>query len=737
MAQLVVPVGGPARTILAAVAALSACGPAETGSDAGTDGGVPVRSCATTISYAAAGPVRSLFATGEFNGWSETATPLRDRDGDGTFTAELNVAAGEYAYKLIRDGEWILDPATPFRKWRDGVENSDLIVEDCTLPDLTLADHATTVDAAAGRGTISATVQYVDGSRRDGLDPDSIRVAVNRAPNEDWWLEEAHGTIGVGLNDLPPGRYMLRIDASDRGGRAARTLHVPIWLEAERFEWNDAVIYFAFTDRFRNGDPSNDAPADGVETPANYQGGDFRGIIDAIEEGYFDALGVNALWLSPVVANPDGGFPGGDSHQYTGYHGYWPSEPRDTQRRFGTLDELRELTAAAHRRGIRVLADLVMNHVHQEHPYWTDHRADGWFNGDGSCVCGRGSCDWDTHRIDCWFTEYVPDFDFTNPDATAQFVDDALWWVFEADLDGFRCDAVKHMPHVVTMRLAGMLSRRYEIAGERFYLVGETFTGEDGRWEIGQYIGPFELDGQFDFPIFWAALDALGRKGRGLDALDAAVVANEGFYPPDTVMSPFLGNHDVPRLFSHANGDIADLWGSGSKEQGWNDPPAAGTTAEPYDRLKLAFAFLLTLPGAPLVYYGDEIGMPGAGDPDNRRMMRFGDALSPFERDLLAYVQTAGQARRGIPALRRGTRTTLRARTDYYAYARHGDAGDAAIVVMNRGDAPVSETFYLPSSFGLADGTVLLDRLYGATATVDGGAVTIETPARTAGIYAP
>jgi glycosidase len=540
----------------------------------------------------------------------------------------------------------------------------------------------------------------------------------------------------VALSGLEPGKYTLRIDVSDAAGRAAQPLYAPFWVEAEAFDWNDAIIYFAFTDRFRNGDPTNDGPAAGVETPANYQGGDWQGISDAIGEGYFDRLGVRALWLSPLPDNPDGGFPGTGGHLYTGYHGYWPIAARETQPRFGTLEKLRELTAAAHRHGIRVIADLVMNHVHEEHPYWRDHRPDGWFNGDGSCICGRDWCDWESHKLDCWFAGYLPDFDFTNHDAVVQFVEDALWWVFEADLDGFRCDAVKHMPHVVSLRLAGMLARRYETTGQRFYLVGETFTGDDGRFEIGSFIGPFELDGQFDFPIYWAAVDALVRRGRGIDALDAAVEANEDYYPAETVMSPFIGNHDLSRVFSHANGDIADLWGSGSAEQGWTDPPGPGTTAEPYERLKLAFAFLLTQRGAPLIYYGDEIGMPGAGDPDNRRMMRFGDELSALESDLLAYVETLGQTRSELRALRRGERTTLRATADFYAYARVADAGDVAIVVLNRGSSEAAETLYLPESFGLTDGTELTDRLYGARGVVDGGTLAVTVPGGTGAVYA-
>lgn len=704
--------------------------------DDGDGGALPVRECSVTISYFPGGPVVDLFVPGEFNGWSATADRMTDPDGDGLYAVTVSPPPGEYGYKLLRDGEWLLDPANPFRKWSGGVENSDLIVEDCRDPELRPVDHEAVHDA--GRGRLRVEAQYVDGAERAGLDPASVAVAVGGVPAASGIaIDAATGRIELRLDDLPPGKHTVAIDASDRSGRAARTLHVPLWIEEEPFEWTDGALYFVFTDRFRNGDPSNDLPAAGVELPANYQGGDFAGVIEKIEDGYFEALGVRSLWLGAVVDNPDGGFPGSDGHRYTGYHGYWPSDPRATQPRFGSLEELRALVDAAHRRGLRVIVDLVMNHVHEEHPYWRDHRTDGWFNGDGSCVCGREWCDWESHKLDCWFAEYLPDFDFTNHDATVRFVEDALWWIAAADLDGFRCDAVKHMPHVVGMRLAAMVARRFEHTGRRFYLVGETFTGEDGRWEIASFVGPDELDGQFDFPVFWAALDAFARRGRTLGDLDASVRANEGFYPADTLMSPFLGNHDVSRLFSHANGDILDLWGNGSRDQAWNAPPSAGTTREPYDRVALAFAFLLTQPGVPLIYYGDEIGMPGAGDPDNRRMMRFDADLSPFESGLLDRVRAAGHARAELEPLRRGRRLTLTAEADVYAYARTSGPGRSVLVVLNRGVAPATRTVYLPSELGLAEGTVLIDRLGGGRATASGGAVTVTIPPASGAIYAP
>jgi hypothetical protein len=167
---------------------LAACGPDEPSSDAldardegggreadadvpgdgvdVPDGEMPVRSCDVVVRYRSAFPIRSLVVAGEFNGWSPTAHPLRDDDGDGLFEAVLSLGPGEYGYKFVRDGEWLLDPDNPFRKWVGGVENSDLIVEDCREPELRLADWTTDWDPVRGRGELRVAAQYVDGAGR-------------------------------------------------------------------------------------------------------------------------------------------------------------------------------------------------------------------------------------------------------------------------------------------------------------------------------------------------------------------------------------------------------------------------------------------------------------------------------------------------------------------------------------------------------------------------------------------
>ncbi|MCY1007329.1 alpha-amylase family glycosyl hydrolase [Nannocystis pusilla] len=178
------------------------------------------------------------------------------------------------------------------------------------------------------------------------------------------------------------------------------------------FDWRDAIIYFVFVDRFNNGDPGNDALT-GVETAADWQGGDWAGVTAKIEDGYFNELGVNTLWLTVPMNNTSDDGLGTDGHLYSAYHGYWPTDLTQTEEHFGTLAELQALVTAAHAADIKVILDYAMNHVHVSAPVYADHP--DWFNPNdngngGDCVCGAG-CSWDGADGErCWFTDYLPDF---------------------------------------------------------------------------------------------------------------------------------------------------------------------------------------------------------------------------------------------------------------------------------------------------------------------------------------
>jgi glycosidase len=699
------------------------------------DGGiVPQRVCGTVFTYHGAAPT-AVSVAGEFNAWDATKNKLTGPDAMGNWSAKVDLPPGAYAYKVVTADAgglltWQLDPATPYTKFVGGTENSVVEVDDCKSPLLSFKALTKTAD-----GKLHAEIQYTDGSDAAGLDVGSVTVTLDGAPAGGASLD-GNGLITVDTTGLAKSKHRLIVHAADKMQHAAVDLHVPFWIEDRDFDFKDGLLYFAFTDRFKNGDPSNDKADATTDARANYQGGDYAGIESAITAGYFDQLGVRTIWLSPPNANPDGGFIGTGNHLYTGYHGYWPSKARDVQPRFGDLAALKSLVARAHAHGIRVIVDAVLNHVHQEHPYWQMHQNDGWFNplmvSGQTCTCSdaAGCGNWGTARETCWFQPYMPDIDYTNWDALVAMVDDALFWARDVDIDGFRVDAVKHFKLAATVRLRSKLHDQFEHTGPLFYLVGETFDGD--RTLINSFIGPNALHAQFDFPIYFAVINTLATYSNSLRDLEAATASSDAVFG-NAPMSPFFGNHDVSRFLSTAAGMLT----SDPQGQAWSGPPAPPAAEDAYFKQRLALTFVATSPGVPLVYYGDEYGQPGAGDPDNRRFMKW-SGYTPFEQATLDVTKKLGAARAELTALQRGDRKTLWIDDDHYVFARTTAAKDVAIVVLNRNFAATwTQAVPVPSYVPLADGTVLHDRLGGPSVTVVNGTIPIAQGAHSSAVLAP
>lgn len=508
------------------------------------------------------------------------------------------------------------------------------------------------------------------------------------------------------------------------------------------FDWRDTVMYFALVDRFADSDGTADpvsGATDGDATRSSsgqYEGGDLPGLEDRL--GYLADLGVSALWVSAPFGNRNtaGGAidPGSDSRAYSAYHGYWPSpanidwtnpdapspEPQ-VESRIGTSDDLRSLVGAAHAietpggHGIKVLFDYVMHHVDVESGLYTAHpdwfaRRDGRF-----ALCGPENL-WDDPYwgTRCAFNDYLPPFDFENPAPRAWSMNDAAWWAREYGIDGFRLDAIKHSPMVWLTDLRTRLSADIDApAGDRFYLVGETFAYDD-RELLKRFVDPrTRLDGQFDFPLRARICEAVFRPEGSLAALSDFFDDNDRFYPPGSIMTTWIGNHDIPRAIHFASRQIGNCREGSHSGNAWTDAYQQPADAAPYERLGVAFAILFTNPGIPLVYYGDEVGLAGGGDPDNRRMMPWSDAtLSPHQIALRERVRAFARLRAERPVLGRGRRETLSASTDTWVFRRTG-CDDALIVAVNRGDAerPIELPADAVPAIDALDGSTVADRV--------------------------
>ena len=654
---------------------------------------------------------------GEFNDWDADADVM-ESDGAGNFEIRLQLAPGSYAYKFVDNGAWRCDSSEPSvvcgegQTWEPDCPvggsscNSLLVVPDCSAAQLEVTSLDIDRDARSVDVEGSASSDLTDPWAT--LDGEAI----------DAWDGK---TFSYSASGLSAGRHTLRF-----GATGVEPVYVPFWLD-ER-DWESGLLYFAFVDRFENGDPANDS-SEGAGV--DFAGGDWAGVRSRLD--YLDALGVTVLWLTAPLDAAEGPWPGQCDTTYSGYHGYWPGSD-GLEEHFGDEEELRALIDDAHALGMRVMVDWVANHVHEEHDLYQTRPE--WFNERYLCVedeDGDGVTNWDQRPETCWFATYLPDLDYTQTEPLVRAVDAAIDQAKDLGIDGFRIDAVKHMPQSIFVnsqaRIRAEIEHRDAGGTEDFRTVGETF---DGYWRIAAYLGEDQLDSQFDFPLYYSVLAAFARNEIGLSdgdsSLQSSLAASEAAYG-GAVMSTFLGNHDVARFITHAAGEVSSAYGDSAcgDDGALRTPATSPDRDEPYARLRLAWTFLLTTPGLPLVYYGDEIGLPGHADPDNRQGMRFDEELSDRERLTLEHVAALGRARREHPALSRGTTVTWwENEADLWGYARAYE-GDAALVLLNRSGTERSLQNGLAFA-GLPQGTYE-DLLTGERFTSSGDSLSVPIPA--------
>ncbi len=649
-------------------------------------------------------PPTSVALAGSFNGWNPQTVPETT---PGEFELRLALNPGTHQYKFLVNEQWTQDPHNP-TKTREG--NSQIQVPKPPEPPNVFVENQTPeeisfqlVPTKHPITQIVATLQKKDGT--------SQQIPFQREGNR----------VTVPTQNIQPPAW-IRVVCADKTGQSSNSARAPLHSPKTPFQWQDGILYYTFTDRFVDGDPSNNKPIVDARIPheTNYQGGDFAGIQKKIDEGYFKTLGANILWLAPLNKNPEGGWQEylPPYRFYAGYHGYWPTSSTQVEPRFGGENSLQSLITRAHQNDLKIIADLVLKHVHVDHPLYT--KKPKWFGRvnlpDGTKNLRR----WNDHPFDTWFEETLPGFNFNNPQAVDFLLKNAQYWAKKYNLDGYRLDAVKHINYSFWPAFRTAMRELQKKEQKDMYFVGETFMDRQG---IMSFVGPNMLDGQFDFPLYDTIIPVFAQQTQGFEDLEKSLRASELTYGKETLMSPLVGNHDKPRFMAYADGDLPNPTIPDEEEVGWKTPPTVDNP-ETYEYLKLATAFILSIDGVPMLYYGDEIGLTGAGDPDNRRMMPKESELTPPQKKLRNHIAQVAHARLKHPALRYGNRRALHARGNQYAFVRrHLD--DSALCVWNRAKKPA--TLQLKPSPEMADGTYY-DALSSKTLKVKNGTAEVTLP---------
>jgi neopullulanase len=502
----------------------------------------------------------------------------------------------------------------------------------------------------------------------------------------------------------------------------------------------DDVIYLIMPDRFANGDPTNDEPLEfkgscDRANPRAYHGGDLQGIKTHLP--YLSDLGVTTLWLTPIVKN-------GATQDY---HGYSAVDLYAVDPHVGTVEDYRELVTAAHQQHMKVFFDAVLNHVGPLHPWVKNPPTADWFHGTATqhlntfpSWSGRfyGEVEnkeqahdafellADPHApallrkniTDGWFLGVLPDLNTENPLVAQYLVQNSIWWAESSGLDGYRLDKFPYVSrafwaqwHVELRRIYPRLSS----VGEIYHpdpTVTSFFAGGRKAWDGIDT----QLTTEFDYPMYFALRDVLLKDAPAGQL--ANILRQDGLYPHPEFLVPFFGNHDVPRFAS-----------------------LSGATPA---KLKLAYGLALTLRGIPELYYGDEIGMLGGADPENRRDFAGGwteDKRSAFTRegrtaeqqDIFEYVQSLLRVRIEHDALRNGKLTHLSADESAYVFLRNSDE-EKLVIAFHKGASPRELTILLGDTVAKeASGAVVI---FGkGQADVAGRQLHLKLPAESISIF--
>jgi len=653
-------------------------------------------------------PAKTVTVAGTFNHWDKTAEPLLP-DGK-VWRATVNLPAGEVHYKFVIDGAtWIDDPSMPSTAVdKDGntvlsltpvsytrpARLNDGIVTESSLLHPTCAPYLN-----YDRGRLTLTLR----ARKDDLALVGLLLNGRRHPMSITSTDDLYAFFSV---EIPWNRkadltYVFDIDdgvcRAQFGSNGLTTKAKPFVLSAAEFKpfetpsWPEqSVMYQIFPDRFANGDPSNDPPGvqpwDAKPTPFNHFGGDIQGIHNHLS--YLSNLGITAVYYTPI-------FKSQSNHRYD-VADYKVIEPE-----IGTNQSFVKLTNDMSARGIRTVMDFVFNHSSASFAPFEDVVAKGessqyrnWFFVHSYPVHAGDPPNYETYNG--WWG--MPKLNEANPATRRYMVDIAGYWQKRIPLAGLRFDVADLLPPDFWRAMRARVKANDPDA----WMVGETW-GDASSWLTGD-----QWDAAMNYPFMNANVDFFADAKITPSTYAARLMELYRAYPPQVSrgMMNSLSTHDTPRFLTrcHNNTDL-DL---------------------------LAAAVQLTWAGMPCIYYGEELGMQGGADPDNRRPMAWTSA-TPDNR-FLSYYKKLIRIRKSSRALQSGTPAILMVddATQTLAYSRTL-GNDVAIVAVNRSAKVRTVSIPLPSNARLG----FVDALFGRPVVRAKGTLRIELAPISAAILLP
>lgn len=483
----------------------------------------------------------------------------------------------------------------------------------------------------------------------------------------------------------------LRIDSSARPGnytltfedKKKRQVSAPFTLLQRKsnivgFNPSDA-IYLIMPDRFANGDTTNDNAADMRERcnrrePFGRHGGDLQGIINHLD--YIQSLGMTALWLTPVLEN---------NQQHSSYHGYSITDYYRVDPRLGSNELYRQLATECHKRGMKLIMDMVFNHCGSYHWWMNDLPTPDWIHQFPTYTSSnyRPSVMSDPHAAQAdvfknthgWFDRTMPDMNLSNPLVLTYLIQNSLWWIEYLHLDGIRVDTYPYPEKEGMSKWMQVLAEEYP----KLNIVGEVWITNNAQLSYWQKDAPnrdgfnTHLPTLMDFPLTDAIQKALNEEDgydRGLARIYYAI-AEDFLYPYPYNKVIFAENHDWARIFEFLGKDL--------------------------NKMKIAVTLVATLRGIPQFYYGSEILMTGNGWQSHAEIRKDfpggwpGDTINAFtpegrtaqQNEMVNYVSQLFQYRKTHPVLQFGKMIHFVPENNTYVYFRIDDSSAVMVAINN------------------------------------------------------
>ncbi|MEC3908884.1 alpha-amylase family glycosyl hydrolase [Tamlana sp. 2201CG12-4] len=435
------------------------------------------------------------------------------------------------------------------------------------------------------------------------------------------------------------------------------------------------VMYLITPDRFSNGDPTNDSTDDTIEradrkNPNGRHGGDIKGIINHLD--YIENLGVTTLWLNPFLEN--------DQSAYS-YHGYGISDFYKTDSRLGTNNDYKTLINFCHARGLKVVMDQVFNHCGTGHWWMNDLPSQDWLNQWDEFTYSsftnatvsdpyQSKSDYDLHAKG-WFDVNLPDLNLNNPYLANYLIQNSIWWIEYANLDGIRMDTY---PYPNNKEVMADWLKTIEEEYPNYYVVAETAMGD----KVASYVywnnGRLNRDGYVsniksisDYALYYSMIKVFGKDENIYDLYE--ILSSDYLYENPFNNKIFNGNHDVARLYTELKKNK--------------------------DKVKLSMAFIFTTRGIPQVYYGDELffdspkpdgilryDFPGGWESDQRNAF-LEEERTTDEKDLIEYISTILKWRKEAMEIHQGKLKHYKPMDNIYVYFRYYRDEKTMVVINN------------------------------------------------------